>query len=188
MLSYSEINTKHIIVLEGDPYEVLSVTGVVKKQRQKPHNTAKLRNLRSGSVTEKTFSQSDKIQEADIEVSSLRFIYANRGEVVFASPSDPSNRLSLSEELLGEKLYYLRENDIVEGRSFDNEVIDIAIPIKVDLKVAEAPPNVKGNTAQGGTKTVVLETGLKVVTPMFIEVGDIIRVNTQTGEYTERVQ
>lgn len=186
MLSYADIKPGQLILLDNEPFEVVSTSGVVKKQRQKPHNTAKLRGVRTGSVVEKTFSQADKIEEAEIETRDMRFIYSRGSEAVFANPNDPSDRFSLPVEIVERALPYLRSNDIVEGRLFDDEVFNVRVPIKVDLAVTEAPPNVKGNTAQGGTKTVVTETGLKVVTPMFVEAGDKIRVNTVTGEYVER--
>jgi elongation factor P len=186
MLSYSELKPGKIILLDGEPFEVVATSGVVKKQRQKPHNTAKMRGVKTGSTVERTFTQADKIEEADITSRELKFIYANRGQAVFAEPNDLSKRMELPESILGDKLKYIKGNDIVEAEVFDSEIIGIKIPVKVELKVAEAPPNVKGNTAQGATKTVVLETGLAVTTPMFIETGDTIRVNTETGEYVER--
>jgi len=187
MLSYTEVKPGVLLVLDGDPFEVVDTTGVVKKQRQKPHNTAKMKNMRSGSTVEKTFTQADKIVEADIEVREIQFIYENRGEVMFADPKNPSDRFSLSEELLGDSLNYICEKDVVEAQTFEGDIIGLKIPIKVDLKVAEAPPNIKGNTASGGNKLVVLETGLNVTTPLFIEAGDTIRVNTESGTYVERV-
>ena len=187
MLSYNDIVPKKIIVLDSEPYEIVSTSGVVKKQRQKPHNTAKMRNLRTGAIVERTFTQADKIQEADIETRELKFIYANRGEANFADPANPRARTPLAQEVLGTKLNYITENDIVEARLFNDEIIDIKIPIKVELKVVEAPPNIRGNTAAGGNKKVTLETGLVVTTPLFIEVGDTIRVNTENGTYMERV-
>ena len=187
MLSYTEIKSGVLVVLDDEPYEVVATSGVVKKQRQKPHNTAKLKHLRSGAVVERTFTQSDKIREADIAVREIVFVYANRGEAVFADPENPRERFSLSEELVRDALPYLHEKDTVEARVFDDEIIGVRVPVKVALKVAEAPPNIKGNTSAGGNKVVVLETGLKVTTPLFVEAGDTIRVNTQTGEYVERV-
>lgn len=187
MLAYNEIKPGQIIVFEDAPFLIVSTSGVVKKQRQKPHNTAKMRGLRSGATVEKTFTQSDKIVEADIATRDIQFVYANRGEATFADPHNPKDRFVLSEQVLGDKLLYIREKDIVEARLFDDEIIDITIPIKVDLKVTEAPPNIRGNTSSGGNKVVVLETGLTVTTPLFIEAGDTIRVNTETGSYAERV-
>jgi len=186
MLSYTEITPKKVIVLDDDPYEVVSTSGVVKKQRQKPHNTAKMRNLRTGSTIEKTFTQSDKIEEAELESIEMKYLFTNRGESWLADPKNPSARRSISESIIADQLPYLRENDLVEVVSFNDEILGVRIPIKVVLKVVEAPPNVKGNTAQGAVKPVVLETGLMVVVPMFIKAGDSIRVNTESGEYVER--
>lgn len=186
MLSYTDIKSRVVIILDRDPYEVLTTSGVVKKQRQKPHLSAKLKNLKTGSVIEKTFTQADKVQEAELRTKELKFIYTNRGEVVFAEPDDPSARSVLGIELLRDKLNYIKEGDIITMQIFDDEIIGIKLPIKVELKVAEAPPNIRGNTSAGGNKVVVLETGLKVTTPLFIEVEDSIKVNTETGEYVSR--
>mgnify|MGYP001341094887 CR=1 FL=1 len=186
MLSYTEIKPGSLVVLEGDPFEVVATSGVVKKQRQKPHNTAKMKNLRSGSTIEKTFTQSDKIVEATMATKEIQFVYAHRGAAVFCDPDNVKNRFTLREDVVGEKLHYIREKDIVDARIFEDDIIDIRIPIKVELEVTEAPPNIRGNTSSGGNKVVVTETGLSVTTPLFIEAGDIIRVNTETGEYVDR--
>jgi elongation factor P len=106
---------------------------------------------------------------------------------MFCDASNPSNRFSLPEAVLDDKLGYILENTIVDAIEFDSEIISIQLPNKVNLRVAEAPPNIKGNTSAGGNKVVTLETGLRVTTPLFINVGDVIRVNTQTGAYSERV-
>ena len=187
MLSYTELIPKKVIVIDDEPYIVVSTSGIVKKQRQKPHNTAKLRNLRSGNIVEQTFSQSDKIEEADIQSRDLKYLYTNRGESWFCESDNPAKRMSFSQDFIQQTLLYTRPNDIVKGVIFGDDVVAIELPIKVDLKVTEAPPNVRGNTAQGGNKVVTLETGATVTTPMFIEVGDIVRINTESGEYVERV-
>ena len=188
MLGYTEIKPGMIIVLDGQPFEIISTTGVVKKQRQKPHNTAKLKNLYTGATIEKTFTQADKIEEAELEKKEYEFVFAGRGKAVFKNPENPADRIELKEEMIEEKLPYLKGGSRVDLIFFEGDVVTIKLPIKVDLKVKEAPPNIKGNTQAGGSKYVVLETGLKVSTPLFIETGDIIRVNTETGEYVERVQ
>jgi len=187
MFSYNEIKPGVLLVLDGDPFVVASTSGVVKKQRQKPHNTAKLRNLRTGSTVEKVFTQSDKIVEADITTREIQFVYANRGEYIFSDPKNPKDRFPLSEDILGETLHYIREKEVVDAKVFDDEIIGLTLPIKVDLKVTEAPPNIRGNTSAGGNKVVTVETGLTVTTPLFIETGDVIRINTETGTYVERV-
>ena len=188
ILQYNEIKPGKVLVIDDEPMEVVWTSGIVKKQRQKPHLSAKLRNLKSGSVVEKTFTQSDKINEADIEVNEMKFVYANKGKAVFCPPDNPRERNELAEDILGNALNYITEGDIVEMKIFDDEIIGIKLPIKVELTVSEAPPNIKGNTSAGGNKVVVLETGLKVTTPLFVEAGDKIVVNTETGDYISRVQ
>ena len=128
-----------------------------------------------------------EIEEAEVEKVKLKFIYSHRGKFVFQKIDTPQ-RFELQEEVIGEKKDYLKEGLEVEGYFFEGKLISISLPPKVDLKVIEAPPGIKGDTKQGGTKTVVLETGKKINVPLFIEAGDIIRVNTEKGEYVERVK
>ncbi|PIT90920.1 elongation factor P [Candidatus Kaiserbacteria bacterium CG10_big_fil_rev_8_21_14_0_10_49_17] len=186
MLNYNEIQSKKTIILDGEPYIVLSAQ-TVKKQRQKPTNQTKLKNLVTGSVVERTFHQSDKVDEADIEKREVKYLYSNKGESWFCNPNKPSDRFLIDAELISDSLPYMKENEVVEALVFDEKIIGVSIPIKVDLKVTEAPPAVRGDTAQGGTKQVVLETGATTITPLFINEGDVIRINTETGEYVERV-
>ncbi len=189
MISYTEVKPGKILSLDNEPFEVVWTSGVVKKQRQKPHNTAKMRNLRTGATVERTFSQSDKVSEAELEAKEAKYLYTNpkNGEVMFCDPNDPSNRFTLPDTVLGDKMNYILENSIVNMLEFNDDIISIKLPNKVNLKVAEAPPNIRGNTTAGGNKVVVLETGLRVTTPLFINAGDILRVNTETGAYSERV-
>ncbi len=189
MISYTEIKPGKILNIDNEPYVVIWTSGVVKKQRQKPHNTAKMRNLCSGNTVEKTFTQSDKIHEAELETKEVKYLYTNpkTGEVMFCDPDNPSNRFALDENVLGNKIDYILENSVINALVFDDEIIDLKLPDKVNLQVTEAPPNIKGNTTFGGNKVVTLETGLKVTTPLFINVGDTVRVNTGTGAYSERV-
>lgn len=190
MLSYSEIKPGKYIVVGGEPYEVVDAN-VFRKQQRKPVNAAKLKHLTTGKVIEQSFAASDKVQEADLERREVKYLFNNRGQWWFCPPDDPSNRFSYPEEFIGKAGAFMKENDSVELLVFihdgEETVIGVKIPIKVDLEVVEAPPNVKGNTAQGGTKPVTLETGAVVTVPMFIEAGERIRVNTETGEYVERV-
>lgn len=186
MLNYNEILPKKIIVLDDEPYEVLSAW-VFRKQQRKPVNQTKLRNLKTGSVTERTFHQNDKVDEADIETRPAKFIYSRNGEWWFCHPEKPADRYTVPEDVVGPEGKFLKSNTEVQTAWFDEKLIQVRIPIKMELKVTEAPPNVRGNTAQGGDKVVTLETGATVTVPMFVEAGDVIRVNTQSGEYVERV-
>jgi len=186
MLSYSEVLPKKVVLIDGVPHEVLS-SWVFRKQMRKPVNQTKLRNLINGSTIEMTFHQADKIEEADLDKRVIKFIYARNDEYWFMDPKNPKDRFPLSEDLLGTVGQYLKQDTLVDAVVFEERVIKISIPIKVDLKVTEAPPNIRGNTAQGGNKVVTLETGATAQVPMFINQGDTIRINTDTGEYVERV-
>ena len=185
MLDYSEITKGKFIVYEGAPYEVLDAH-VFRKQQRKPVNAVKLRNMITGKITEPSFHVSDKAEEAEIEKNDVKFLYQNKGEYWFCDPADPSNRYKIDEATIGGQAKFMKKDSIVQAMSFKEKIIGMQIPIKMDLLVTEAHPAVKGNTAQGGTKIVVVETGATVNVPMFIKEGEMIRVNTETGEYTER--
>lgn len=186
MIAYNEVLPKRLILIDGEPYEVVSAW-VFRKQQRKPVNQTKLRNLKTGSMTEMTFHQSDKIEEAETETKQAVFIYERNGEWFFHVVGKPQDRFAVSEDLIGVASKFLTPNTEVESLWFDDEMIQVRLPVKMDLKVKEAPPNTRGNTAQGGNKVVVLETGANLTVPMFVETGDTVRVNTESGEYVERV-
>lgn len=192
MLEYNEITEHKYIVFEGEPFEVLT-SHVFRKQQRKPVNATKLRSLLTGRITEHSFHVSDKAEQADISRREVKFLYANKGEYWFSEVKDPSKRFELPETMIGTAAKFLKENTVVDalifddGKSEDGKIIGLKLPIKMDLKVTEAQPAVKGNTAQGGTKLIKLESGAEIQVPMFIKEGDIIRVNTDTGEYTDRL-
>lgn len=187
MLDYNEVKPRKYVVMEGEPYEVLS-SHVFRKQMRKPVNATKLKNLITGKVMEYSFHASEKTEEAEILSREVKYLYFNRGEYWFCEKDDPSKRFSLSEDFIGEAGKFMNLNSLVELLSFQDRNIGVKLPIKVELKVKDAPPGIKGNTAQGGTKLVTLETGATINAPLFINEGDILRINTETGEYVERVQ
>jgi len=193
MLEYNEILNKKVILLNGEPYEVLDAH-VFRKQQRKPVNQTKLRHLITGKVTEQAFHVSEKVQEADLSTKGVKFLYNNRGEWWFSDEKNQADRFKLDESTVGSQGKFLKANTVVEALIFDDpkisdgagKIIGLKLPIKVDLKVTEAMPAVKGNTAQGGSKQVTLETGTTLFVPMFINEGDVIRINTELGEYVER--
>ena len=185
ILTYNQITKRKYIILNNEPYEVLD-SHIFSKQQRRPVNQAKLRNLITGKVIEQTFQQSDKAEEAVLEKKPIEYIYRKKNEAWFKKPDDPKERFSISPELTGDQMRFLKEGMEVEAVYFNEEVIGINLPIKVVLEVTEAPPNVKGNTAQGGDKVVTLETGATVTAPLFVEAGDKIEINTETGEYVGR--
>ena len=184
-LEYDEIKERKYIVMDNEPWEVLT-SHVFRKQQRKPVNAVKLKNLISGKVTEKSFHVSEKVEEAEIDSKEAKYLYNNKGQFVFCDPKNPSDRFSLPEDTIGSPGKFLKTNSVIKILMFGEKTIGIDMPIKVELKVTEAHPAVKGNTAQGGTKQVLVETGATVNVPMFIKEGEIIRINTETGEYAER--
>lgn len=187
ILSYNEITPKKVIEYNGEPYEVLS-SHVFRMQQRKPVNQTKLRNLISGKVLEISFHQSETVPEADISTMKALYLYTNRGESWFCEEGNPKNRFAFPEDAVADKVQWLKINSPVDVMTYNEEPATVRIPIKMDLTVKEAPPAVKGDTATGGNKLVVLETGATVTTPLFINPGDVVRINTETGEYTERVE
>lgn len=186
MLEYNEITEKKYIVYEDQPYEVLT-SHVFRKQQRKPVNAVKMRNVITGSIKEVSFHVSEKVEEAEIESQDVKYLYQNKGEYWFCEATDPSKRFTLADPIVGPAIRFLKQNSIVQAMVFDEKIIGVKIPIKVELKVTEAQPAVRGDTVKGGNKTVTLETGATVNVPMFIEQGEVIRINTETGDYTDRV-
>ena len=186
MLEYNEILPKRVILLDGQPYEVLDAH-VFRKQQRKPVNQTKLRHLITGKVTEQSFHVSEKVEEADLSTKPVKYLYENRGEWWFCAENNPGDRFKLSQETIGTGGQFLKPNTVVEALIFNDEIIGLKLPIKMDLVVKEAPPAVKGNTAQGGSKQITLETGAVINAPLFINEGDVVRINTIEGVYVERV-
>ena len=172
--------------MDDDPYIVLT-SSIAKKDRQKASNAVKMKNLRTGGVVDKTFHQADILDEAYIEKQDVKFLYENRGEYFFCPPNKPSERFSFDEEMVGKLGKYVTENSIVQAILFNDKIMSVTIPIKVELKVTEAMEAVKGNTSSGATKEVTLETGAVVFVPMFINKGDVVAINTEFGTYSERI-
>lgn len=187
VLSYNEITLKKVILHEGEPYLVVA-SHVFRKQQRKPVNITKLKGLKSGRVLEVTFHQNETVEEADMETKTVTFIYRKPGEYWFHIAGKASERFALSEELVGDQGKFLKERSDIDALVFDEEVIGLKIPIKIELKVKETIDAVKGNTSSGAQKEVTLETGATIMAPMFINIGDIISINTETGDYSERVE
>jgi elongation factor P len=186
MFEYNEITLGKVIQFQNEPWEVIG-SHVFRKQQRKPVNATKLRNLITGRVTEYSFHQSEKAEEADIETKDIKFIYEQKGEYWFHEDGEPSKRFALKEEQIGYGSKFLKKDAIAKAMIFNEKIIGVKMPVKVELKVTEAPPNMRGNTAQGGNKVVKVETGATVNAPLFINIGDTIVVNTENGEYVSRV-
>lgn len=190
MLEYSEIRERKIIIFENEPCEVME-NHVARTQQRKPQNQVKLKSLLSGRTWNTVFHASDKAEEADISKKDVKFLYANRGEYWFASPDNPSDRFKIDEKIIGETAKFLKANEVATALVWDNDgeeqMIKISLPIKMEFMIKEAPPSIRGNTANGGGKVAILENGVKITVPFFVEAGDKVIINTETGEYVERV-
>jgi elongation factor P len=186
MLDYNEVTVRKYIVFEGEPYEVLA-SHVFRKQMRKPVNATKLRNLISGRIVEHSFHATDRVDQAELEDKKVKFLYNNRGQWWFCQENNPAERFQIEEGMIGPAAKFMKPNSLVEVMLYDEKIIGVRLPIKVDLKVTEAPPAVRGDTAKGGNKVITLETGATLNAPMFINPGDVVRINTETGEYVERV-
>lgn len=184
-LGVNELKPKTFFILEGQPYEVLE-THHLKMQQRRPVVQTRMRNVLNGKTLERNFAQSDIFEEADIEKKNVIFLYNHRDEYWFSEINDPSKRFKLDKLIIGESYKYLKNNTILDAILFNGQIINIDLPIKMDFEVIEAPPAIRGDTAQGGVKQVKLETGASVNVPLFISEGDVIRLNTETGEYVER--
>jgi elongation factor P len=185
MLEYNEITPRKFIIYENEPYEVLT-SHVFRKQQRKPVNATKLKNLVTGRIVEPSFHVSDKVPEAEILTREVKYLYANRDQYWFCELNDATKRFSLTQDQVGDQGKFIKPNSNVSIIMFEETLLGVKAPIKVELKVVESSDAVKGNTVQGGSKLVKLETGAEVQVPMFIKQGDIIRVNSETGDYVER--
>jgi len=185
-LGVNELKQKTFFIYEGQPYVVLE-TYHLKMQQRRPTVQVKMRNLVNGKILERNFAQSDVFEEADVEKMRVKYLYGHRDQYWFSYENDPSKRFELREDILSDITRFLKANTILEAISFEGNVITVELPVKMDFKVTEAPPAIRGDTAQGGVKQVKIETGAIINAPLFINESDVIRVNTETGEYVERV-
>ena len=184
MLSLADIKTGKTILLGDDPYTVLyhehSKTG-----RAGAVLRTRIKNLRTGAVLEKTFQGYDKVEDAEITKSKAQYLY-REGDLFHFMDSASYEQFSLEKEALGDAPNYLVEGTEVDIVNFQGNAINVEIPIKMTLTVTDAPPGLKGDTASGGDKSVTLETGIRVTTPLFVKTGDKIIVNTTSGTYVSR--
>lgn len=185
MLTHTDLKKGTQFIYNDEPWEVIDAL-LVKMAQRRPVIQTKIKNLINGSVQEKNFQQGDMFHEADLVRKNIKFLYSNKGQYFFSEENDPSKRFSFTEDQLGKQAKFFKPNSLVEGILFNEKIINVKSPIKVNLKIKESPPGIKGDRAQGGTKEAILETGATIQVPLFIEEGDVIEVNTELGEYVKR--
>ncbi len=181
MIGITSIKKGSKIIYQNEPFEVIyeqhSKTG-----RAGAVLRTKLKNLITGAVINKTFQGSDKVEPMEIENRKAQFLYTE-SKLFYFMDNENYEQFELSQEVIGDSAEFLKEGAKIDVFYFKNQPVNINLPIKMAFEVVEAPPGVKGNTADGGNKQVVIETGAKINTPLFIKTGDVIQVNTETREY-----
>ena len=186
-LGVNELKPKTFFIYEGQPYVVLE-THHLKMQQRRPVVQTRMRNLINNKILERNFAQSDVFEEADIQRVKVKYLYGHRDQYWFSYENDPIKRFELKRDILGDQIKFLKSNIILEAILFEGNIITVELPIKMEFKVTEAPPAIRGDTAQGGVKQVTIEPGAILNAPLFIGEGDTIRVNTETGDYVERAE
>ncbi len=184
MLSLTQIKVGTLITINGEPYVV------VKSEHHKVARggatlKTKLKNLISGNMVERTYQGNDRAEEADVQKRKANFLYKDE-EFAHFMDTETYEQYSLSIENLGGKERFMKDGIDVTVLHFEGKPMSVELPIKVELTVTSAPPGVRGNSAGNVMKTAELETGATINVPMFVETGDVIRINTDTEEYVER--
>lgn len=184
MISTSDFRTGITIEIDNDVWQV------VEFQHVKPGKGAafvrtKLKNVRTGAVIERTFNPNEKLPKAHIDRRDMQYLYETDGEMVFMD-NETYDQINLTDGQLGNAKQFLKENMTIGVMFFQNNVIGVDLPNAVELEVVETDPGIRGDTATGGNKPAKLETGYVVKVPLFINTGDVLRIDTRTGEYIER--
>lgn len=186
MLSMNNLRVGTTLSHESEPY-VVTEAQHVKMGRGGAVLRTKIKNLINGNVLEITYKGSDKIADADLSRTKADFLYGDDEGSHFMQ-ADTYEQYMIPKDTVGDAQRYLKEGLSVDVLLYNDKPVSISLPNKVELTVTEAPPGIRGDTAQGGTKLVTVETGAQFSTPLFIDKGEVIRVNTETGEYVERAK
>lgn len=186
MIDVNDLRKGVTFELDNNLYKVLEYSHH-KPGRGNATIRIKARNLRSGATLEKTFTSGDRVQEANLEYHNAQYLY-NDGDLYYFMDNETFEQYAIAKDVLGDSTQFLAEN--MEGKLtfYGTEALDVEIPNTVDLEVIEADMAIRGDTATGVTKRVIVSTGASVETPQFVNVGDTIRIDTRSGQYVTRVQ
>lgn len=168
-----------------------SVQQIVEFQHVKPGKGAafvrtKLKNVITGAVTERTFSPTDKFENAYLERKEMQYLYSD-GELYYFMDTETFDQVPLNSDVLPDSFKFVKENMVCKFIAYKGKVFSVEVPTFVELEVTDTEPGFAGNTAQGATKPATLETGAQIKVPLFVNIGDMLRIDTRTGEYLERV-
>ncbi len=185
MISTSDFKTGLTIQLDGTAYQIIDFQHV-KPGKGAAFVRAKIKNVKTGQVIERTYRAGEKMASARIDRKTMEYLYQDLDDYVFMD-SETYAQLKIASEDLQTVIPYLKENMEVQIKIYEGEVLGAELPLNVDLEIIETAPDMRGDTASGGGKPAVLETGTAINVPFFVKVGDVVRVNTTTGEYVTRV-
>ena len=183
----NDIKVGLVLNYEGEPYVVLSAN-FVRMQQRKPVMQTKMKHLITGRTLEYSFKQGERIESADLQKMKANYLYSDGGQLHFMD-NNSFEQFSLPSQTLGNQLGFLKDGTEVDILYYNDRPINIELPKKVDLLVTETEPGVRGDTASGNVlKSAKLETGATIQVPLFVKEGDIVRINTERGEYVERAK
>ncbi|MBO8137310.1 MAG: elongation factor P [Desulfotomaculum sp.] len=185
MISTNDFRTGLTIEYDGDVYQVVDFQHV-KPGKGSAFVRSKLKNLRTGAVIDKTFNAGEKIPRAHIDRREVQYLY-NDGANYYFMDMETYDQFDMSKEQLGSAVKYLKENMTITNLLYKGQSIGVELPNFVELEVVDTAPGIKGDTASGGSKPATLETGTVVNVPFFVNVGDVLQIDTRTGEYIKRV-
>ena len=188
MASYStnEFRSGLKVMLDGDPCSIIE-NEFVKPGKGQAFNRVKLRNLNSGKVVERTFKSGDSLESADVMETDMQYLYSD-GEFWHFMKPDTFEQYQADETAVADQLKWLKEQDLCTITLWDNMPISIVTPNFVQLSVTDTDPGLKGDTSGSGGKPATLETGAVVRVPLFVQIGEVIKVDTRTGDYVSRVK
>ena len=183
MITTSEIKRGISIAVDGNLYQVVDVQHV--KTKRSAVYKVKLRDLRAGHLIERSFKAGEKLDDVRVERRSMQFLYSEEDALTFMN-TETYDQIQVAKTLLAEQLPYMKESEVFEVMTYGDEALGVTLPAAVELKIEEADPGVKGDTATGATKPATMETGLVVNVPLFLNRGDTIKISASSGEYIER--
>lgn len=184
MISTNEFKTNVTVTIYGDAWQVVEFQHV-KPGKGAAFVRAKMRNLCTGAVVERTFNAGERLPKARIDRREMQYLYESDGMYVFMD-NESFEQLELTKETLGNALNFLKENMDVKIMIYETRVLGVDLPNTVELTVVETEPGIKGDTATGGSKNATMDTGYVVKVPLFINEGDVLAIDTRTGDYISR--
>ncbi len=185
MISAGDFRNGITLDIDGNVVQVIEFQHV-KPGKGSPFVRTKLKNIKSGGVVEKTFRPTEKFPQARIDRVDMQYLY-NDGSLYYFMDTETYEQIALNEDTIGDALTFVKENEMVKICSYNGDVFSVEPPLFVELEITDTEPGFAGNTAQGATKPAIVETGAQISVPLFVNIGDVVQIDTRTSEYLKRV-